>query len=38
MRVADEATDKVIKVDDFAADALARPAQKPENGYTAAAE
>ena len=38
MRVADEATDRVIKVDDFAADALARPAHKPESDYTAAAE
>ncbi len=38
MRVADEATDRVIKVDDFAPDALARPAQKPESEYTAAAE
>ena len=38
MRAADEATDRVIKVDDFAPDELARPAQKSNNGYTAAAE
>lgn len=38
MRVADEATDRVIKVDDFAPDELARSEYKPANGFTAAAE
>ena len=38
LREADEATDRVIKVDDFAPDALARPVQQPANTYTAAAE
>lgn len=38
MRIADEATDRVIKVDDFAPDELARSEYKPANGYTAAAE
>jgi acyl-CoA dehydrogenase len=38
MRVADEATDRVIKVDDFAPDELARPAVKPSGDYTAAAQ
>jgi acyl-CoA dehydrogenase len=38
MRVADEATDRVIKVDDFAPDELARPQAVTSNGMNAAAE
>ena len=38
MRIADQATDRVIKVDDFAFDELARPASVPNPDYTKAAE
>src|SRR5690606_18832086 len=38
LRAADEATDKVIRVDDFAPDALARPQYRPNAAITAAAE
>ena len=38
MRIADQATDRVIKVDDFAFDDLARPASAPNPDYTKAAE
>ncbi|WP_196260578.1 acyl-CoA dehydrogenase [Pelagibacterium limicola] len=38
LRIADDATDRVVRVDDFAADELARPQIAPANGITAAAE
>lgn len=38
MRAADEATDRVIRVDDFAFDELARPQTVTPNGFNAAAE